>query len=149
MSAIVLIDTSIYLNILDVPGRNQQRSAVLEQFEQRIKAADHLLLPAASIWETGNHISRLANGALRRRFAAIFVANVCSAIAGETPYGPTQFPSGKEFADWLQNLPESAQRNKSATKTNEGVSLSDHTIIKEWELGSGNRRSDAIRCLGY
>jgi hypothetical protein len=128
-----------------VPGRNQARDAVFAEFERHINARDHLLLPAASIWETGNHISRLANGALRRRFAQIFVTDVRSAIAGETPYGPTQFPTGQEFADWLQSFPESAQRNKSATKTNEGVSLSDHTIIKEWE--QAKRRHSMSRVL--
>lgn len=51
MSAIVLIDTSIYLNILDVPGRNQARDAVFAELERHINARDHLLLPAASIWK--------------------------------------------------------------------------------------------------
>lgn len=35
--------------------------------------------------------------------------------------------------EWLVEFPDYAQRNKSETKTREGVSLSDLSIIKEWE----------------
>lgn len=133
MSAIVLIDTSIYLNILDVPGRNQQRQQVFDDFEQRVRASDWFLLPMAAIWETGNHISRLDSGGQRRSWAIRFVDDVCAAIAGDAPYQPTYFAERDEFASWLRGFPDTAQRNKSPTKTNEGISLSDHSIIQEWE----------------
>lgn len=38
MAGIYIIDTSVLLNILDVPGRNQDRDAVFAAFEARIKA---------------------------------------------------------------------------------------------------------------
>jgi hypothetical protein len=134
VSDIVLLDTSVYLNVLDVPGRNQQRAIVFNDFEWRANKEDHFLLPMATIWETGNHISRLDNGELRYQFANRLVANVRTAFSGEAPYRPTYFPDRDVFAAWLDAFPDFAQRNKSPGKTNEGISLSDLSIIKEWEL---------------
>jgi hypothetical protein len=133
VNAIVLLDTSIYLNVLDVPGRNQEREQVFNVFEERVRCDDLFLLPMATIWETGNHISRLENGSMRRKYAQILAANVQSALNGEAPFRATYFPESSVFAEWLRSFPDTAQRNKSHDKTNEGTSLSDHSIIKEWE----------------
>lgn len=133
MGDIVLLDTSIYLNILDIPGRNEQREAVFNDFEVHVKRGDHFLLPMATIWETGNHISRLANGATRRQYAQKMAQNVKAALNGDVPFRTTYFPHNSVFSNWLQSFPDNAQRSKSAAKPNEGISLSDHSIIKEWE----------------
>lgn len=133
MGSIVLLDTSIYLNRLDVPGNNQDRDAVLDEFERRIKNDDSFLLPMATVWETGNHIADCRDGATRRKFAEIFVSDVEKALNGLTPYKATYFPARDEFLVWLRAFPEFAKRNKSAKKTREGVSLADLSMIKEWE----------------
>lgn len=133
MSDIVLLDTSVYLNVLDVPGRNQQRVQVLDDFTQRVQHGDHFLLPMATIWESGNHISRLTTGSLRYQFAQLLVASVRDAMNGKVPYRTTYFPDSTVFAIWLDQFPNFAQRNKSATKTTEGISLSDFSIIQEWQ----------------
>lgn len=133
MSSIVLIDTSIYMNVLNVPDRNQNREEVLAEFARRIDDKDHFLLPMATIWETGNHISRLSTGGLRRTYAEIFVTEVVNALNGLTPYRPTYFPEKDIFTQWLIEFPGYASRNKSPEKRNEGVSLADLSIVKEWE----------------
>jgi len=48
VSAIVLLDTSIYLNVLDVPSRNQKREQILNEFEERVRCDDLFLLPMAA-----------------------------------------------------------------------------------------------------
>lgn len=133
MSDIVLLDTTVYLNVLNVPGRNQERIQVLDDFTERVQNGDHFLLPMATIWESGNHISRLNNGGLRYQFATQLVANVRDALNGDAPYRTTYFPDSEIFSTWLNDFPAFAQRNKSPQKTTEGVSLSDLSIIKEWE----------------
>jgi hypothetical protein len=133
MSAIVLLDTSVYLNVLDVPGFNQDRAAVLENFERSIQAGDHFLLPLAAVWETGNHIADLGDGQTRRRYAEVLGADVARAFRGEVPYRATHFPERDEFLCWLGDFPDMVMRSKSEKKQREGVSLADLSIIKEWE----------------
>ena len=134
MSAIVLLDTSVYLNILDVPENNQDRVAVLDEFAIKIDAKDCFLLPLATILETGNHIADLTSGGNRRRFAQLLVQDVTQALQGAAPYIPTQFPTREDFLNWLQEFPDYAMRCKHARRPKEeGVSLSDLSIIKEWK----------------
>lgn len=66
MGEIVIVDTSILLNVLNMPGRNEQREAVLTELEQCIDDGATLLLPLGAVLEIGNHIARLANGNQRR-----------------------------------------------------------------------------------
>lgn len=133
MSAIVLLDTSIYLNVLDVPGCNQDREVVLNEFGRCIHAGDCFLLPLAAVWETGNHIADLRDGGTRRNFAQKLVDDVKQAVTGIAPYRPTHFPKQAEFLDWLDEFPKAVMRSKSSKKPREGVSLVDLSIIKEWE----------------
>ena len=79
---IVIVDTSVFLNILDVPGRNQHRDQTLNAVESHVWNGDHLYLPVPCIIETGNHIARLPNGHHRYRFAQDFVAAVTEAARG-------------------------------------------------------------------
>lgn len=133
MSAIVLLDTSVYLNVLDVPGFNQDRDAVLKAFKTSIQAGDYFLLPLAAVLETGNHVARLPDGQQRRRYAQTLVTDVRTAFDGQAPYRATHFPEREEFARWLADFPDAAMRNKSPKKAAEGTSLADLSIIKEWE----------------
>lgn len=133
MSAIVLLDTSVYLNVLDVPGFNQDKNAVFAEFQAAIQQGDYFLLPLAAVWETGNHIAHLNDGQQRRTYAQKLVEDVLKAFDGNTPYRATHFPERDEFARWLTDFPDAAMRNKSPVKTTEGTSLADLSIIKEWE----------------
>ena len=144
MSDIVLLDTSVYLNVLDVPGWNQDRIAILSEFEQRVQANNHFLLPLATVWETGNHVASLGNGGLRRKYAAKLVEDVKKAVSGDAPYRPTYFPPRDEFLRWLEQFPDYAQCNKSPTKTTEGIGLADMSIIKEWERACALHRMFSV-----
>lgn len=69
MRIAVFLDSSILLELLDVPGKSQNRAEVMAALEQRVEAGETLLLPTAAIIETGNHIAQLPNGSDRRRCA--------------------------------------------------------------------------------
>ncbi|RCK80162.1 MAG: hypothetical protein OZSIB_3666 [Candidatus Ozemobacter sibiricus] len=133
MNDIVLLDTSVYLNVLDVPGFNQDRVVVLNEFGRSINAGDYFLLPLAAVWETGNHIADLADGQTRRRFGEKLVGDVTKAFQGQAPYRATHFPDRDEFLRWLGDFPEMVMRRKTVKKLREGISLADLSIIKEWE----------------
>jgi hypothetical protein len=133
VSDIALVDTSIFLNVLDIPNNNQNRNEVIVRFREMITAGDYLLVPMATIWETGNHIAHLPDGGDRYRFAQKLVDEVNNIFDGKRPWSPTFFPESAIFRLWIQDFPASATKSKSASKTREGTSLADHLIIKEWE----------------
>ncbi|MCT4605348.1 MAG: hypothetical protein N4A64_04455 [Marinisporobacter sp.] len=61
------IDTSVLVNILDIPNMNSDKERVLEEYRSlKESEKDTLLLPLATIIETGNHIAHIPNGSVRR-----------------------------------------------------------------------------------
>ncbi|MDO4683089.1 MAG: hypothetical protein Q4B17_09930 [Lautropia sp.] len=144
MADIVLLDTSVFLNVLNIPGFNQHGDRILREFERRIQKQDHFLLPMATIWETGNHIAHLPDGRLRRACAEKLVKAVSDAFEGVAPFRPTYFPEAETFMAWLRDFPEHAQRNKPPDKLKEGVSLADLSIIKECERTRGLNRERKV-----
>ena len=121
---VVLVDTTIFLNVLDVPGFNQDRDAVFDQLAERLDARQELLLPIAAILETGNHVGHLRDGRLRRQAAERFVVEVRKALDGTAPWVPARPIAIDDIADWLQGFPDHAMR---------GRGLGDVSIIAEWE----------------
>ncbi|QJB47227.1 hypothetical protein [Dolichospermum flos-aquae] len=131
MSSICLIDTSIFLEILNVPNYNQHRASVLEDFQTYAQSGCTFLLPMATILETGNHIAQNGDGTMRRKTALRFVKAVKEAFTGEAPWRTTTFPNTTEIMLWIDQFPELAGKNKAPDKQ-EGTSFGDLSIIEEF-----------------
>lgn len=134
MSDLVIVDTSIFLNVLAVPGFDQNRELVLNEFGNLVRKGDMFFLPMATIWETGDHIADLDNGNRRREYAQKLLKQVEMAFEAKAPWRPTNFPNPAQFLAWLKDFPDAVVRQKNPRKMREGVSLSDLSIIKEWEI---------------
>jgi len=122
--SVVLIDTSVFCNVVPVPGKDQDAKAVRAAFTEHIQARATLLLPMTTVLETGNHIGQLANGAQRRKTAQAFCKLVQDAIEGTAPWTPTPFWEMDDLKGWLNEFPDEAMAEKG---------LGDLSIIKEWE----------------
>lgn len=122
--SVCLIDTTILCNVIPVPGRDQQYRAVDDQMAAHVKGGTTMVLPLASIIETGNHIARCRDGAARREAAEEFVRVVTDAVLGRTPFPPTPFYEPGTLLDWLAGFPDPATR---------GIGFADHLIIEEFE----------------
>jgi hypothetical protein len=131
MSSICLIDTSIFLEILNVPNCNQHRASVLEDFKTYAESGCTFLLPMATILETGNHIAQNGDGTMRRKTAERFVKAVKEAFTGEAPWRTTTFPNTAEIMLWIDQFPDLAGKNKTPDKQ-EGTSFGDLSIIQEF-----------------
>lgn len=53
-----LLDTSVLLEILDVPYENDRSATIAEEFDAKVEAGVSLQIPMATVLETGAHISR-------------------------------------------------------------------------------------------
>lgn len=124
MPPIVIVDTSVLLNVLNVPGFNQDRDRVLDRLGELIDDRANLLLPMGAVFETGNHIAHLPDGQRRRQYAELLRDEAQKALDGEAPWAPLQFPDARQLADWLGDFPNYAMRE---------IGIVDLSIIKAWE----------------
>ncbi|MEV0623263.1 hypothetical protein AB0I81_58805 [Nonomuraea sp. NPDC050404] len=116
------VDTTILCNLLDVPGKNQNRAAVARDLTEH-KRGCQLILPVTTVIETGNHIAQLPDGRLRRLYAEKLSQLLEMVIDGRAPWVLHTVEWGAGF---LRSLIDGAGT---------GVPLSDHVMSK---LGLGD-----------
>ena len=81
------VDTSILCNLLEVPGKCQDRGKVIDDLLRKQKARDcDLLLPVTAVIETGNHIAQLTDGRCRRNCAEKFAGVLRMVVEGKAPW---------------------------------------------------------------
>jgi len=110
LMSICIVDTSVFCNILEVPNLCQEREQVLQRLEELIDEGATLLLPLATIYETGNHIAQNGDGRQRRSAAERFGEQVDLALQGENPFTPTDINEEDELRQWLAQFPDYAQQ---------------------------------------
>lgn len=79
-----LIDTSVFVEILDVPGKAQQHKVVTDEFLARYKKGHRFVLPVTTIIETGNHIAQCSGN--RREAARRFIIALEKAKSESPPW---------------------------------------------------------------
>ena len=124
MGDLILVDTSILLNLLSVPNCDQDRAKVKEEFLEFTNVQASIFLPLAAIVETGNHIAHIGDGAVRRTCARRFVGMIQEAKDGTLPWKltTTRFPEVLE--NWLKHFPDEVITGKG---------IGDLSILLEWE----------------
>ena len=131
MSAICLIDTSVFMEILNVPGKASASKETIENLRTKIVNGETLFLPMATILESGNHIAQVQSGSQRRRSAVKFVDYVQQALTGSSPFKPLNFITPEQMQLWLNDFPESAMR---------GQGLGDLSIIHDFHTQCSKNR---------
>lgn len=124
MSAVCLLDTSVFLEIINVPGKAENPKAFQKDLRRRVQDRQTLFLPMATILETGNHIGQVADGGQRRTCAQRFVKQVGEALEGVSPFKPISFLREDDLRAWLAEFPDHATQ---------GGGLGDLSIIHDWQ----------------
>jgi hypothetical protein len=83
---IELLDTSIILPLLGVPSKDQHRSAVEQGIDSRSAHGIQLLLPVATILESGARVGETGDGSARRSCAMRFRKLIQSTLDREAPW---------------------------------------------------------------
>jgi hypothetical protein len=86
MAEVVFVDTSVLLNLLDVPGKNSERVALAAEFKALVSAGAALVIPVAAVVEVGNRIAQLSSGGHRRDRAQRFAAFLRPPPDGRAPW---------------------------------------------------------------
>jgi hypothetical protein len=128
--SICIIDTSVFCEILAIPGKAGRVGEVRDGLAERVRLHETLLLPMTTVIETGNHIGHCGDGSVRRAAAVRFRDAVEQALAGETPFVPTPMIDMPRLRQWLARFPDWAKQTGPDGK---GSGLGDLTIVAEWE----------------
>lgn len=121
------IDTSVFTNIISIPGRNQQRDDVMKELKELMLHKDQnvLVLPFAAIIETGNHIAHCGDGNQRRKAAVKFAECIEKTIHNKAPW---QYYGNQLTAEDLERIcgqfPDFAMR---------GEGFGDLSIIQAYQ----------------
>lgn len=83
---VTFLDTSVLVEVLRVPGKSQRPDEVTAELRERVAAGETLILPAATVVETGNHIAQVGEGGARRGAAERFTTVLEATVAGEAPW---------------------------------------------------------------
>lgn len=124
MRAICLMDTTVFVEFLEVPTMSSQSDEIVTETRQKVELGEKLFLPMATILETGNHISQNGDGRQRRQCAERFLRQVALAIDGKSPFTPINFLAAEDMRNWLSEFPDAAMQ---------GRGLGDLSIIHDWE----------------
>ena len=133
---VIFIDTSIMANILDIPFMNEERSKVMEKLQDMINNSNKytLILPLATIIETGNHIAHIKDGTIRREKAYKMAELLQKTANNEAPWEWY----GRELED--KDLMDIAQKFPNAAMTMK-MGIGDLSIIKAYEKYKKNTNS--------
>lgn len=101
MREVEFVDTSVLLNILDVPGKNQDRQRVVGELGEKDARGVQLIIPVSAVIETGNHITNLPDGHSRRICAQRFEKVLGAVARGELPWALHQLDWGDRFLEKL------------------------------------------------
>lgn len=130
MSKVVFLDTSVLLNLLNVPNKNSDYATVLARFKDLVRQRVTLIIPIAAVVEVGNHLAQLA-GFERRDRSEQFAGILGQSLKGQTPW----VVSGTTWnADFLAELVQgSAHRQGMVDLCTGGVGTGDGAILLEVE----------------
>lgn len=122
---VVFMDTSILTNLLDIPGKNQDKDTVVKAFKEIRQRGDTLILPIAAIIETGNHIAHLPAGEQRRYCALRFSEYLRKTAREEAPW--TLYGAALDAAD-MEYLAE-----HFANWATMAIGIGDLSIVRQYE----------------
>jgi hypothetical protein len=82
-----LVDATVLLELLSVPGKPDHHAEILAELEERVNRGDiELRIPLATLVETGNHVSKIQQGGARRTCAERLERVVNKTLGGEVPW---------------------------------------------------------------
>lgn len=110
MSNVHFIDTSVLVELLDIPGMNSRHSQAQGEYNNLFAKGDVFVLPIAVLIETGNHIAHISNGNQRYSSAQKFSVLVQKAINAEDNWNIVPDISTDTLANIMKQFPNKAMQ---------------------------------------
>lgn len=86
MAEVIFVDTSVLLNLLNVPGKNADHNDLVSELKRLALAGATLVIPIAAVIEVGNHIAQLSKGHHRRECSKRFAGFLRDSLDRKAPW---------------------------------------------------------------
>ena len=112
MTSVMLIDTSILCELIEVPGKSNATvaSKIKTTFGQLVGNGVRFILPLAAVIETGNHIAQNGDGSVRRSKGQALKSFVEKSLKQDSPFLKPPFWNKEDLEAWMEDFPDSAMR---------------------------------------
>lgn len=128
----VFIDTSIFVELLRVPGKSRHHQEIAQEFKRAQAELAQFVLPVTTIIETGNHIAQLASqGSARRACAQKFLNALEAALIRQPPWVLTGEAWDRPMVEAM--VSGSTRRPDALTLMSQGIGTGDIGILAEIE----------------
>ena len=139
------IDTSVMLNLLEVPNMCSDSDKVKMQWKRNLESNDVLIMPSATIIETGNHIAHISNGNKRREIAKRFGEFLRKTANGEAPWELYGVRNTKEELIYLAPHFDANSQTITYKDPYKNANTTITTYTGDWETTYKNvRKSDTF-----
>lgn len=101
MTAVWFVDTSVWCNLLEIPHKSQSVAKTRKDLAAKARHQDQLILPFASVVETGNFVAQVKDGHQRRRIATQFSGMLADTARGKAPWVPNALSWNGPFLEQL------------------------------------------------
>lgn len=126
-----LLDTSIVVEVLEVPGKSRATTDIGATIERKLSAGVRLFIAAAALIETGGHVSRVEDGTLRRACAERFKKLIEKTLDGNAPWSFRPLPWDEAFLRALIRLPGQGHDMVEAIQT-KYLQFGDLGVLQEF-----------------
>lgn len=132
MRHLQLLDTSVLVELLKVPGECSRHDATVAEFETRATPPIELQMPVAAIVEAGAHVGRIVDGYERRACATRFVAMVNSTVQRRAPWSFTPLDWDVAFLGELSHPTDDRAPELVDSLTRQFLEMGDLLIVSEF-----------------
>ena len=122
------IDSTVFCNILNIAYMNDEHDKTIEELKRIISnnEKEKIVMPFATIIETGNHIAQIRDGDLRYKAAKNFKEAILKTIRNEAPWSYYGLQLSEEDLEKIcDRFPEAALYLK--------MGIGDLSIVQAYE----------------
>jgi hypothetical protein len=132
-----LLDTSIVVELLEVPYESDHLDEIRQGFRARAAAGTELHLPVAAVVEAGGHVGRIGDGGQRRQCAGRLEAMIRNTLAGEAPWTFNPLAWDRSLIEALVDPPQQHHRLPDSLGSR-NLEMGDLLILAEFNRLSSN-----------
>jgi len=138
MRRLDLLDTSVVVELLQIPHESSRHEEAVEEFEQRRERGVELQLPVAAVVQAGAHVGRIDGGHHRRKCAVRLSRMIESTFEKSAPWSFTPLDWDSSFLSELVQPTDSRAPALAESLARDYLEIGDLLIVAEYRRVRSN-----------